>query len=254
MFKWVVNSLKGGAISSARVPDGSRVYVIGDIHGRIDLLKSVDRLIRGDMAKASDNNSTTVVYLGDYVDRGLQSREVLDFLIDKPIPGCETVYLMGNHEQAFLGFLEDEDWGSGWFKIGGDVTAFSYGVRVPQDVPPDQLFSKIQEALLAAVPQHHLDFLANLRLTHQIGDYLFVHAGIRPGVSLDRQSPDDLLWIKQEFLESEEDFGKIVVHGHTVTDAPEIRTNRIGIDTGAYFSQVLTCLVLEGVSKRFLST
>ena len=136
MFKWVVNSLNGGAISSARVPDGSRVYVIGDIHGRIDLLKSVDRLIREDMAKASDNNSTTVVYLGDYVDRGLQSREVLDFLIDEPIPGCETVYLMGNHEQSFLGFLEDEDWGSGWFKIGGDVTAFSYGVRVPQDDPP----------------------------------------------------------------------------------------------------------------------
>jgi len=139
-------------------------------------------------------------------------------------------------------------------RYGGDATVYSYGVRVPDTVSPGERMVHIQEQLREAVPPRHVDFLDGLELSREVGDYLFVHAGVRPRRSLERQDADDLMWIRDEFLESEDDFGKVVVHGHTVCQDPEVRSNRIGIDTGAYISGVLTCLVLEGESRRFLAT
>jgi len=195
-----------------------------------------------------------VIYLGDYVDRGLHSKEVIDLLLDQPLKDFEQVYLKGNHEEAFLNFLEDETIGSGWFSIGGDATVYSYGVRSNGDIPLDSRNATIKDELSAAVPARHLDFLSRLVISREVGDFLFVHAGVRPRRPLDQQTPQDLLWIRDEFLLSTVDHGKIIVHGHCVTPEPDVRKNRIGIDTGAYVSGNLTCLVLEGTSRRFLST
>ena len=239
---------------TARVPDGIRVYAIGDIHGRIDLLRILHGQILADSSSLSPNIKNFVVYLGDYVDRGLESREVIDFLIDQPLPGFESIYLRGNHEEALLKFLKDITIGPSWFRIGGDATVYSYGVRIPLDVAPDQRFAYISKCLSDAIPPNHQAFLSRLEQNWHIGDYLFVHAGVRPGRPLDEQTTEDLLWIRDEFLDSTADHGSIVVHGHSVTEEPEIRKNRIGIDTGAYTSNILTCLVLEGGEQRFLAT
>jgi len=195
-----------------------------------------------------------IVYLGDYLDRGLYSRELIDFFLDDPLEGFESVHLRGNHDQYFLDFLEDPDKGASWLRFGGDATVYSYGVRFPDDVTPDRRMVYIRDRLLDAVPERHLAFLGDLALTWEIGDYFFVHAGVNPERPLSDQVPEDLLWIREVFLESERDFGKVVVHGHSVTSLPEVRENRIGIDTGACYSNNLTCLVLEGGGKRFLST
>ena len=245
---------KRSGAAGARVPRGVRVYAIGDIHGRADLLQDLHRLILADVAEAEPSMRRVVVYLGDYVDRGLQSRDVIDLLIGDPLPGFERVYLKGNHEEAFLDFLDDAGAGPDWFANGGDATVYSYGVAIPQEVPFSARFPHIQEALREAVPPRHIDFLTHLEMTWEIGDYLFVHAGIRPGRALDQQTAQDLLWIRHEFLTSSADHGKVVVHGHSVTVGPDLRDNRIGIDTGAFATGTLTCLVLEGRSRRFLST
>jgi len=239
---------------TARVPDGTRVYAIGDIHGRVDLLRKLHEQILADATLIPTNTRKIVVYLGDYVDRGLESREVIDFLIDEPLSGFECIFLRGNHEEAFLKFLKDVSVGPSWFRIGGDATVYSYGVRIPLDVAPDQRFAYISERLSEAVPANHLAFLSGLEQSWRIGDYLFVHAGVRPGRPLDEQTAEDLLWIREDFLESTADHGPIVIHGHSVTEKPDIRKNRIGIDTGAYTSNVLTSLVLEGSEHRFLAT
>ncbi len=239
---------------AVRVPDGVRVYAVGDIHGRIDLLGDLHRLILDDLAAAPRPARPTVVYLGDYVDRGPHSRDVIDLLLDRPLGNVDHVFLKGNHEQAFLDFLDDPSTGPGWFAYGGDATVLSYGVRQPRDAAPGQRYEALRAGLRDAVPADHLAFLSDLKLTCVIGDYLFVHAGIRPGKPLDRQDADDLLWIREEFHRSKADHGKVIVHGHSITNTPQVRPNRIGIDTGAFFSNVLTCLVLEGDSRRFLAT
>lgn len=239
---------------AARVPDGVRVYAIGDIHGRIDLLHKLHEQVLADGSSLAPNIRKVVIYLGDYVDRGLESREVVDCLVDEPLPGFESVYLRGNHEEAFLKFLKDVSIGPSWFRIGGDATVYSYGIRIPLDVAPDQRFQYISEILSDSIPPKHREFLSRLKEYWCIGDYLFVHAGVRPGRSLDKQTTEDLLWIRDEFLDSTEDHGLMVVHGHSVTEEPDIRKNRIGIDTGAYTSNILTCLVLEGGEQRFLAT
>ncbi len=238
----------------ATVPDGTRVYAVGDIHGQVDLLRQLHELIGDDSSRATVAARNLAIYVGDYVDRGLESRGVIELLLRNPLSGFETIYLKGNHEELFLKFLDDPAVGPSWFELGGDATAYSYGIRVPQSIPPEDRFSRIREELLAAVPKPHLDFLSGLRLTYEAGDYFFVHAGIRPGRALDEQWPEDLLWIRDEFTNSRAGHGKIVVHGHSVSFKPEICENRIGIDTGAYVTNNLTCLVLEKDTKRFLST
>ncbi len=241
-------------VANAEAPDGFRVYAVGDIHGRVDLLDRLHTMILEDAADARPGVEKVVVYLGDYLDRGLYSKELIDFFLDDPLPGFEAVYLRGNHDQYFLDFLVDPDKGASWLRFGGDATVYSYGVRIPDEVTPALRMVYIRDRLLEAVPRRHLAFLGDLELARVIGDYLFVHAGVNPDRPLSKQTPEDLLWIRDAFLESERDFGKVVVHGHSVTSVPEVRENRIGIDTGACYSNNLTCVVLEGVGKRFIST
>ena len=191
------------------------------------------------------------VTLGDYIDRGPDSRGVLDRLARNPFP-TDFVALKGNHEALFETFLRDPSTADHWRRLGGLETLHSYGV----DVGPlmrGRNYEAAAQALLAAVPPEHFEFLAALRGTLTLGRYFLCHAGVRPGVPLQRQSEDDLLWIRDEFLDSKTDFGKIIVHGHTPTEEPELLPNRINVDTGAFMTGRLTCAVLEGEEVRFLS-
>jgi serine/threonine protein phosphatase 1 len=230
-----------------------RVYAIGDIHGRLDLLDELHGLILAD-SERSQPIVKAVVYLGDYVDRGLQSKEVVDRLLEGPLPGFRPYYLKGNHEQALLDFLEDVSVGPAWRNFGGCETMHSYGVAMAGTLATRHEFEAAQADFAARLPASHLAFFRALKLSVTLGDYHFVHAGVRPGVPLERQVPEDLLWIRDVFLDSDEDFGKTVVHGHTPEPQPVIRHNRIGIDTGAYMTGILTCLVLEKGERRFLQT
>ncbi|WP_448188329.1 metallophosphoesterase family protein [Azospirillum sp. sgz301742] len=237
----------------AAVPRGLRVYAIGDVHGRLDLLDRMLDQIDEDGAAAPDLVKY-IVYLGDYVDRGAHSSGVIERLAAGPPPGFGAIPLKGNHEASMLEFLEDISVGPNWMTYGGTATLASYHVQPPHaDSPPEDL-KHAQEMLRLALPPTHLAFLGSLRTSVTIGDYLFVHAGVRPGMPLDRQREDDLLWIREDFLRSTADHGKVVVHGHTITPEPEVRPNRIGIDTGAFATHRLTCLVLEGTERRFLVT
>lgn len=248
----------GFATSSAvndlpSIPEGHRVYAIGDIHGRLDLLDALhDRIVQDAAARAA--NEMTVVYLGDYVDRGPASADVIDTLLGAPLPGFDCVHLLGNHEAYLLDFLEDASVGPNWFWNGGIQTLESYGVEVESDFALADGLEDLQAALRAALPANHRAFLEGLENYRRIGDYLFVHAGIRPGVPVESQDPHDLIWIRDEFLASGADHGCVVVHGHSIGSEPELRANRIGIDTGAFMSGVLTCLALEGTGRRFLQT
>lgn len=238
----------------AAAPAGVRLYAIGDIHGRADLLERLLERIRQDAARAPEASRRVLVYLGDYVDRGLQSREVIDLLLAGPPEGFAAVYLKGNHEDCMLRFLDDWSTGAHWFSIGGDATVLSYGVRPPAGLPGAQRFAHASEALKASLPLAHLRFLQNLDLTYEAGDYLFVHAGLRPGVALCDQDPEDLMWIREEFLNGPNNHGRVVVHGHSPSRAPAVFDHRIGIDTGAFFTNVLTSLVVQGRERRFIST
>lgn len=239
------------------VPEHCRVYAIGDIHGRLDLLRRLHGKILEDAAKGAPERQV-IVYVGDYIDRGPDSFGVIEALLNEPLPGFEHHYLKGNHEDFMLRFLDDSTDGDAWMMNGGLETLNSYGVT-PKGAffDPGELES-LRRALEAAVPETHLDFLTHLALYHIEGNYLFVHAGIRPGVALADQNEHDLIWIRDGFLDYEGSFGGdpglIVVHGHSVRSKPEIRDNRIGIDTGAGYSGRLTALVLEADTRRFLQT
>jgi diadenosine tetraphosphatase ApaH/serine/threonine PP2A family protein phosphatase len=247
----------GEARTAARiysVPAGTSVYAIGDIHGRADLLTKIHKIIRADAGRQADGRRKIVVYLGDYVDRGAKSRQVIEMLLRSPLEGFDSIYLKGNHEDYMLGFLEGGGDGLGWLFNGGEATLASYGVAAPGSVSPNGgALDELRVALNAALPEDHRAFLASLELHHREGGYLFVHAGIRPEVALAEQSADDLMWIRDEFLSCDADHDCRVVHGHTITWSPEVLPNRIGIDTGAYVSGALTCLVIEGAETRFLT-
>lgn len=253
-LKQLFSGSKSSSQGGFRIPDGHRVYAIGDIHGRADLLHELHNQIRDDHAAAGESVASTVVYLGDYIDRGTESRDVIELLLTQPLAGLAPVYLKGNHEEAMLRFLEHPAIGPQWFGFGGEATVMSYGVTAPKDLDDKDYYAELSRQLSASVPAGHKAFLESLELQHRAGDYLFVHAGIRPGCPIEEQDPDDLLWIRSEFLNSREDHGVMVVHGHTPTARPDVRSNRIGIDTGAFASGTLTCLVLEGGGRRFLST
>jgi serine/threonine protein phosphatase 1 len=253
MFERIFGRPRKPAANAARVPDGSRIYAIGDIHGRLDLLRKLHGIIGEDVANFAGQRKV-LVYLGDYVDRGLQSRETVDYLLEDPLPGFERVFLMGNHERALLDFLADPRVALDWMTYGGDATLYSYGVGIEGPRTQPATLAKAQEKFRANLPESHWAFYQSLALTHAEGDYVFVHAGLRPGVPIERQQEKDVLWIRDEFLDSEENFGKVVVHGHSITRVPEVKKNRIGIDTGAFASDKLTCLVLEGETGRFLDT
>lgn len=239
-------------VNRAEVPAGTRVYAVGDIHGRLDLLQTLHGMIDRD-AQEGDVDRRVLVYLGDYIDRGHDSPEIIDLLRSNPLPGFEVHRLKGNHEMLMLQFLTEVIDPRKWFQNGGRETLGSYGVKIPS-ILDDGDVEKLAEQFRNAVPPEHHQFLAALELSHREGDYFFVHAGVRPGVAIEDQDPIDLIWIRDEFLNSDEDFGVRVVHGHTITDAPVERPNRLGIDTGAVTSGRLTCAVLEGAAVRFLQS
>jgi serine/threonine protein phosphatase 1 len=228
-----------------------RLYVIGDIHGRSDLLDRMITAISRDLEDHPVQTSLTVT-LGDYIDRGPDSRGVIERLMRNPFP-TPLVALKGNHESLFETFLADPSIADQWRRLGGLETLHSYGVPVAS-VMMGKNFAQAAEDLRAAVPQAHLEFLKSLWTSLPVGKYFLCHAGVRPGVPLDRQNEEDLLWIREDFLASRADFGKVVVHGHTPTEAPEVLPNRINIDTGAFMTGRLTCAVLDKGRPRFLST
>lgn len=235
------------------IPPGSRVYAVGDIHGRADLLADLHQLIHEDAYRRQAPRNV-VVYLGDYIDRGEGSNAVIDRLLDEPLPSFERVCLRGNHEDCLLSFLDKLAIGPGWLSLGGMATLQSYGIAPPSRASDKAELQRIQHELARRLPDRHRRFLSTLVASHEEGDYFFVHAGVRPGVPLDRQSDEDLLWIRDAFLRSDAEFGKIVVHGHTIVDRPDVQRNRIGIDTGAYVTGKLTALVIEGTDWGFLQT
>ena len=240
---------------AAAVRPGSRVYAIGDIHGRLDLLERLHDTIEQELFAAPGTPEIEVVYLGDYVDRGPDSKAVIDLLLRNRLADAKIITLLGNHEQALLAFLEKPESGAGWIYYGGDATLASYGISIDPMAPRSkELLASYAERLRRAMPAEHLEFLKALALRHENGDYLFVHAGVDPKRPLDQQDKLDLIWIREAFTESAKFCGKVVVHGHTITAEPVVRANRIGIDTGAYVSGRLTCLVLEGTERRFLTT
>jgi serine/threonine protein phosphatase 1 len=242
---------KPAAPSPVGLPIGHRLYCIGDIHGRLDLLQDVHQKIALDALEFDGRK--ILVYLGDYVDRGLHSKQVIDCLLANNFPDFEKVYLLGNHEQVLLQFLlgNDNAIAHDWLRFGGLSTLVSYGVNV-RGIPTTKELAGLRAELMEKLPAAHLDFFGRLALNYEIGGYFFVHAGIKPKTKLHLQRPEDLLWIREEFLNSDVLHSKVIVHGHSVTEKPEIRHNRIGIDTGAYISGKLTCAVFEDVSCRFL--
>ena len=236
-----------------RAPEGERVFAIGDVHGRLDLLQMLVAAIEEEQQSLPPARPT-LVFLGDYVDRGPDSRAVIDRLVERPLPAFERVHLRGNHEDWFESFLTDTSVGPSWLYCGGVETLASYGVHAAPGEDESALLLTLQAELAAALPESHRAFLRALESYRAIGGYLFVHAGVRPGVPLARQSPDDLYWIRDSFLRASEDHGHVVVHGHTIVNEAEVRANRIGIDTGAFVSNVLTCLVLEADRYRLIQT
>jgi serine/threonine protein phosphatase 1 len=227
-----------------------RIYAIGDIHGRADLLDRLIEAIACDIGEMPSRGCVTVT-LGDYIDRGPASPAVLDRLAGNPFP-TEYVALKGNHEVFLDTFLTDPEVARDWRLCGGLDTLHAYGVDA-SSVMRGRDYGLASARLEAALPSAHKEFLASLQLSASFGRYFFCHAGVRPKVPLDAQVEDDLLWIRNEFLDSRANFGKIVVHGHTPVEEPQLRRNRINIDTGAFMTGRLTCAVLEEERVRFLS-
>ncbi|MEJ2625251.1 MAG: metallophosphoesterase family protein [Pseudolabrys sp.] len=235
------------------IPDfneNAPLYVIGDIHGRFDLLEPlIDAIHRDAGACGADSLTVTV---GDYIDRGPDSRAVIDRLMANPFPG-RYVALKGNHEAAMMSFLDDPQTGETWWRNGAAATLRSFGVPMAEACGPSE-FVHAQQALRAALTPDERRFLTSLRLSVSAGRYFICHAGVRPGVPFDQQREQDLLWIREPFLDSTMDFGKIVVHGHTPVRNPEVMANRINVDTGAIVYGRLTCVVLENGGSRFLTS
>jgi serine/threonine protein phosphatase 1 len=230
-------------VKPPRLPEGIRVYAVGDIHGRSDLLQKTFAAIDADIAQHPVNRPIEV-FLGDYVDRGPDSAHTLDLLIERGL-SRETVFLKGNHETFLLEVLRDPTKLDEWRQFGGLQTLMSYGVQPTLD-PSSVERADLIRALTEAMPGGHLRFLESLKPSFVCGDFFFVHAGVRPGIPLKEQQENDLLWIRNEFLDSNEDFGKFIVHGHTPVPKPDIRPNRINIDTGAYATGNLTLLTIQG--------
>lgn len=226
-----------------QVPNGIRVYAIGDIHGRVDLLDAMLKRIDSDLEQ-SPISMGIEVYLGDYIDRGPASREVIDRLVARNRT-FRAVFLKGNHEDYLANFVSNPPVLEDWQHFGGLQTLMSYGIMPPIDTGRGA-HAKLAAAFDKVLPVGHRRFLDNLRLSFTCGDFFFVHAGVRPGIPLTKQREEDLLWICRDFLLCEEEFGKIIVHGHTPVPEPDVRPNRINIDTGAYATGRLTCLRLEG--------
>lgn len=231
---------------------GYRAYAVGDIHGRLDLLEQLLAAIDEDLRRRPASK-VLLVFVGDLIDRGPASAQVVERLRTYRHRHIKPVFLLGNHEEVLLRILRgDHELIKDWTRFGGAECLASYGVDYSafnKLEPAEQL-----EAVRAAVPKSHVEFLERFIDTCRFGDFLFVHAGIRPGVELDQQLQSDLRWIRDPFLLDETDHGFVVVHGHTITPAVEERPNRIGIDTGAYRTGLLTALAIEGNKRWYVDT
>lgn len=233
----------------ANGPVGTRLYVVGDVHGCIGLLRAMHEKILAEIEREAVVD-WRIIFVGDYCDRGPDVRSTIDFLIEICQRDERIIALTGNHDQSFLRFLEQPDAHGLFSRYGGEQTAASYGVEL--DVRTAGSTRICHDALVQAVPLEHRDFLGSLPLTAQFGDFFICHAGIRPNVPLDRQDPEDLVWIRSAFLDWPELHSKVIVHGHTPCSAPEIMSNRVNVDTGAVWSGVLTALVIDGNEKRLI--
>jgi len=227
----------------ASLPDGVRIYAIGDIHGRSDLLSWLLRRIEADCRQRPVERAITV-FVGDYIDRGPHSRDVIDLLL-RWRERNDAVFLRGNHETFLPRFLSDSKTLDDWRRCGGLETLLSYGLQ-PTINPDRDEQARLADQLADSLPKEHLDFLQSLDPFYSCGDFFFVHAGIRPGVPIGEQAEEDLLWIREEFLAYEQPFEQFVVHGHTPVKVTDLRSNRINIDTGAFATGRLACIVIEG--------
>jgi serine/threonine protein phosphatase 1 len=233
------------------LPPGQRCYAVGDIHGELSMALALVEQISEDHKRRGDIAETHLIFLGDFIDRGPQSRETVEWLASYPPTFATSHFLRGNHEDAFLAVLDgDESDLIGWRKFGGRETLASYGIGDKAVAMGGPFF---RGELREKVPESHILFLRSLKDYVQLGDYLFVHAGIRPGVALSAQDPRDFTWIRKEFIDSSLDHGLMIVHGHTISAAVDIQPNRIGIDTGAYQpGGKLSAIGLEGEERWFL--
>ena len=236
-------------------PPGRLIYAIGDLHGRADLLRRMMEIIEEDRARQTVDPTPALIFLGDYVDRGGESRQVLSDVVKLQADSSfEVIALRGNHDQFVLDFLERPQLGRSWINYGGADTLRAFGVRPPAITDEDG-WVRAADELAAAMPSEHLAFLKNTRHFATFGDYIFVHAGIRPNVALEAQDPSDLISIRAAFLSSEYAApGRVVVFGHTPFEQPLVNHDKIGIDTGACVTGVLTALALGAGSRRFLQT
>jgi serine/threonine protein phosphatase 1 len=241
----------GRTILNAAAPKGMRIYAVGDIHGRADLLARLARLVAADLRRGDCDKALTV-FLGDYVDRGRDSRGVIERLARRDFP-TSIVALRGNHEDATLRYLNDPAMLDQFAALGGLTTLASYGVDPGEEMLRGGA-AAVHAAFLARLPPDHRRFLEETAFSAEYGDYFFCHAGVRPRVPLDRQDPQDLMWIRYEFLNYHGAFGKVIVHGHTPHAHVENLENRINLDTRAFKSGVLTAVALEGKERRFIDT
>jgi serine/threonine protein phosphatase 1 len=228
------------------------IYAIGDVHGRLDLLLKLEAMIQADMAQQQPTDSMLIM-LGDYIDRGPDSRGVVNHLTSVQSICRRRIYLKGNHEQFLLDFLRDPAVLDDWSNLGGLDTLRSYRVKTTGTASL-RAPEVVQAELRASIPDDHLAFLQSLALSYETPTHFFSHAGVNPSRSLSRQTPEDLMWIRGKFLTHRGSYGKIVVHGHTPRPEPECLHNRIGIDTAAFATGRLTCAVLDGSACRFMTT
>ncbi len=233
------------------LPAGERVYAIGDIHGRRDCLDALIGMIDAD-DEGRGRADTKLVFLGDLVDRGADSRGVIERAMHVA-QSPKTILLMGNHEEILIRAWEGDRKAAGLFhRVGGRETLISYGVTEAEYDACD--FGDLADLIATHIPAEHIAFMRNFVDQWQCGDYLFVHAGIRPGRPIDEQSASDMRWIRREFLDDPRDHGMMIVHGHSITEAVDVQPNRIGIDTGAFASGKLTALGIEGTETWVIST
>jgi serine/threonine protein phosphatase 1 len=226
---------------------------VGDVHGRLDALEPLLEAIEADLAASRPREPALLVFLGDYVDRGAESKGVVDRVLAlRDHPGFELRTLKGNHEEALLQFLKDPPFGAQWMEHGGGPTLVSYGVQPPKTRTDNDAWVTASQELAQTIPPRHLDFYQTLELMVEAGDYAFVHAGVRPGVPLAHQAERDLLWIRQEFIQETGPHPKVIVHGHTPNEEAQLTRWRLGVDTGCYATGLLTAVRLEGEDQRLI--
>lgn len=254
MFSFLKTKKKEPEKPSA-VPANTVVYAIGDIHGRFDLLKKLHNEIVADAKSYLANTKKIIVYIGDYIDRGVESFEVIEHFINEPLKNFDRVFIKGNHEDAMLKFMEDVNIGELWLAWGGYATVQSYGVSLNDEHGKRKSMANLQSALINAIPKEHLNFYHNLEISYVIGDYVFVHAGIKPGIDLGMQESHDMMTIREDFIYANYPCkNKTVVFGHTIFEEPFHISGKISIDTGAYATGKLTAVVLKDTSVKFIST